>query len=272
MSIEQVCDFWNRRPCNIKHSSKPIGTREYFEEVRQRKYFVEPHIPTFADFAKWKGKRVLEIGCGIGTATFSFAEAGAYVTAIDLSETSLDVARMGAEALGLDICFKQGDAEHLDEILDSEEKFDLVYSFGVIHHSPSPRKIIEQITKFIAPSGELRIMLYSLVSYKAFQFMHEKDSWNMSKMRETIQYWAEAQSGCPVAYVYSFAEVEELLHPWFKIDKIWKDHIFTWDIDEYKQGRFEKDSAWQKVSDEELHRLERELGWHTLVYAHYEES
>jgi hypothetical protein len=59
--------FWNARPCNW-HSPKPVGTREYFDEVEQRKHFVEPHIPEFAQFDYWAGKRVLEVGCGIGTA------------------------------------------------------------------------------------------------------------------------------------------------------------------------------------------------------------
>jgi len=58
--ISSVRDYWNERPCNIKHSQSEIGTRIYFDEVEKRKYFVEPHIPDFADFKKWKGKKVLE--------------------------------------------------------------------------------------------------------------------------------------------------------------------------------------------------------------------
>ncbi|MCS6894612.1 MAG: class I SAM-dependent methyltransferase, partial [Bacteroidia bacterium] len=62
--IDNVQKYWDNRPCNIRHSPKPVGTREYFDEVEKRKYFVEPHIPRFAEFPRWKGKKVLEIGCG----------------------------------------------------------------------------------------------------------------------------------------------------------------------------------------------------------------
>src|ERR1700747_3084868 len=94
--IEAVEAYWNARPCNIRHSPKPVGTREYFDEVEARKYFVEHHIPAFADFERWRGKKVLEIGCGIGTDTINFARHGAQVTAVDLTEKSLEVARQRA--------------------------------------------------------------------------------------------------------------------------------------------------------------------------------
>jgi 2-polyprenyl-3-methyl-5-hydroxy-6-metoxy-1,4-benzoquinol methylase len=74
--ITKVSDYWNSRPCNIAHSPQPVGSREYFDEVEIRKYVVEPHIPSFAEFERWRGKKVLEIGCGIGTDTINFARCG----------------------------------------------------------------------------------------------------------------------------------------------------------------------------------------------------
>ena len=91
-NIAQVHDYWNVRPCNIRHSPQPDGSREYFDKVEALKYLVEPHIPGFAEFPRWAGKRVLEMYCGIGTDTINFARAGARVTAVDLSEKSLELA------------------------------------------------------------------------------------------------------------------------------------------------------------------------------------
>src|SRR5881628_1594338 len=142
--LGKVQEYWNSRPCNIQHSPKEVGTREYFDEVEARKYFVEPHIPRFAEFERWKGKSVLEIGCGIGTDTINFARHGAAVTAVDLSTASIDVARQRAEVFGLSdrIQFVQGNSEELDRLVEAG-KFDLVYSFGVIHHTPHPDRVID---------------------------------------------------------------------------------------------------------------------------------
>src|SRR5215470_9466740 len=122
VEISRVQEYWNARPCNIRHSAAPIGTQQYFDEVEARKYFVEPHIPLFAEFERWRGKKVLEIGCGIGTDTMSFARAGAQVSAVDLSEKSMELARKRAAMFGLEdqIKFYPGNAEQLSTFVPVE--------------------------------------------------------------------------------------------------------------------------------------------------------
>jgi ubiquinone/menaquinone biosynthesis C-methylase UbiE len=265
--IETVQEYWDRRPCNIRHSPAPIGTREYFDQVEQRKYFVEPHIPAFADFPRWKGQRVLEIGCGIGTDTINFARAGARVTAVDLSGESLKLAQTRAGVFGLQdrITFYQGNSEQLSRFVPVEP-YDLVYSFGVIHHTPHPDRVVTEIKKYLPPAGELRLMLYSKVSYKLFWVMHEEGAWDMGRMDELIAKNSEAQTGCPVTYTYTFDEVRRLLDG-FEILDIHKAHIFTWEVEAYRRYEYKKDAVWAGVGDERFRELEKELGWHTLVQA-----
>ena len=93
-TIGRVAGYWNSRPCNIRHSPLPVGTREYFDQVEARKYFVEPHIPAFACFDEWKGKRVLEIGCGIGRMALPLTQ---YLDGPMASYTGFDVVAEGID-------------------------------------------------------------------------------------------------------------------------------------------------------------------------------
>ena len=98
-TIEEVKKFWNNRPCNIRHSSKEVGTKEYFLEVERKKFKAEPHILEFTEFTKWDGKKVLEIGCGLATAGINFALSGSDYTGVELSEESLSLAKNGLKYL-----------------------------------------------------------------------------------------------------------------------------------------------------------------------------
>src|ERR1043166_3397329 len=267
VSIDSVREFWNANPCNVGHSPQPVGTREYFDDVERRKYSVEPHIPVFAEFEKWKGKRVLEIGCGIGTTTMSFARAGASVTAIDLSSESIALTKRRSELYGVEdrVRLFVGNGEQLSSIVPVEP-YDLVWSFGVIHHSPHPEHIVREIRKYMTPQSEFRLMVYSRVSYKLFWIMREEGVWDMSRIDELIARNSEAQTGCPVTYSYTYESVRELFEGYRVLDAS-KAHIFTWDIPAYRQYQYKKDAAWANVSDEQLAALEKELGWHMLVKA-----
>ena len=267
--IDQVRDYWNRRPCNIRHSTRPPGSREYFDEVEQRKYFVEPHIPRFAEFARWRDKRVLEIGCGIGTDTMNFARNAASVTAVDLSEKSLEMARKRAEVFGLTgrIRFFHGSAEQLDEIMP-QETFDLIYSFGVIHHTPHPDRLLEQVRKYVRPGSTAKIMVYHRHSWKVFWILMTYGKGRFWRLPEIVARHSEAETGCPVTYTYTKRELRELLERHsFKVKQMQVEHIFPYRIRDYVQYRYVKEWYFRWMPEPLFHALERRLGWHLCVTA-----
>ncbi len=261
--IDQVRAYWNRRPCNIRHSTNPVGTREYFDEVEARKYFVEPHIPKFAEFERWRGKKVLEIGCGIGTDSINFARAGAEVTVVDLSEESLELCQKRFEVFGLKARFYGGDAEHLSELVPVEQ-YDLVYSFGVIH--PHPERVLEQIKLYCKPGTELRVMVYSKWSWKVLWIILTYGKGAIWRSDELVRTYSEAQDGSPVTYSYSFDGARRLMRDYDVVD-IRKDHIFPYQIDKYVKYEYQWVWYFRWLPTAWFSWLERRLGWHTLITA-----
>jgi len=272
VSVEQVREYWNSRPCNIRHSPQPVGSKEYFDEVEARKYLVEPHIPVFAEFPRWEGKKVLEIGCGIGTDTINFARHGATVTVAELSETSMEVAEQRAQVFGFDdrITFHNGNAEELSTFVPVEPH-DLVYSFGVIHHSPHPERILAEATKYLGPGGTLNVMVYNRRSWKVLWMLLRHGKGRFWRLKQLIAEHSEAQFGSPVTYAYTRSELRDLLERnGFRVTDVFVDHIFPWRIRDYVEYRYVKVWYFRWLPQRLFRRLERALGWHLCATAIYQ--
>jgi len=272
VSVERVRDYWNRRPCNIRHSEAPVGSKEYFDEVEARKYYVEPHIPAFADFRRWSGKKVFEIGCGIGTDTINFARNGAEVTVAELSDESLRVAEQRAEVFDVAdrVRFFNGNAEELTSFIPVEEH-DLVYSFGVIHHSPHPERILEQATSYLRTGGTLKVMVYNRRSWKVLWMVLKYGRGNLRKTRKLIAEHSEAQFGSPVTYAYTRAELTAMLaRHGFRVTEMFVDHIFPWRIKDYVKYRYVRVWYFRWIPSPLFRRFEHVLGWHLCATATYE--
>jgi 2-polyprenyl-3-methyl-5-hydroxy-6-metoxy-1,4-benzoquinol methylase len=262
--IEDVKNYWNRRPCNIRHSDKEKGTVEFFDEVQKRKYMVESHIPKFAEFDKWKGKKVLEIGCGIGTDSINFAREGADLTCLELSEESLNICKQRFKVYGLKAKFILCDAEQIEKYIGENEKFDLIYSFGVIHHTPNPQKVIDSLAKYCHKETEIRIMVYSLFSYKTIEAWLKYGYKFRFNFRKSIQYFAEAQLDCPVAYTYSKNDLHKIFKN-YDILETKKDHIFPFIIKDYIKKIHRKRLIFRIMPNSMFSWLESKLGWHWLI-------
>ncbi len=269
VNIEKVREFWDRRPCNLRHSPQPLGTREYFDEVEARKYFVERHIPGFAQFERWRGKKVLEIGCGIGTDTVNFARHGAQVTAVELSAKSLDIAARRMEVYGLQerAKFVLGSAEELTNFLP-EEPYDLIYSFGVIHHTPQPARVLQQMRRYAAPGTTVKIMVYHRHASKVLGIILREGQGRFWRASELVARYSEAQTGCPITYTYSKREARALLQEnGFHVVDMFVEHIFPYRVADYVQYRYVKAWPWSWTPEALLRRLERHLGWHLCLTA-----
>lgn len=249
---EKIIEYWNRQPCNIKHGTSPVGTPEFYAEVSERRFRVEPHIREFAGFHLWQGKRVLEVGCGIGSDAEEFAKHGADYVGVDISNASLDVAKQRFDVLELDGEFHNRSAG--DDISDLG-KFDLVYSYGVIHHFPDIDKTIDNISKVLNPGGEFRFMVYA------------KNSWKYAMIQKGLDQF-EAQSGCPYANAFTHNDIKNLLSSdkW-TLERLRQSHCFMYNVEEYKKGNYVFEPWFEAMPDDVRDAVREYLGWHLLVKA-----
>lgn len=159
---ERVRAFWQANPCGIKFADAAPGTRRFYELVEAHRYTTEWHIPLAADFGAARGLKVLEIGCGVGTDGAQFAKAGADYTGVDLTDAAVELARTRFELFDLPGRFQTADAENLEF---ADASFDLVYSHGVLHHTPDTAKAIREVYRVLRPGGRAMVMLYHRDSY-----------------------------------------------------------------------------------------------------------
>lgn len=196
---ERVRAFWQANPCGVKFADAPPGSRRFYELVEAHRYTKEWHIPIAADFASARGLKVLEIGCGLGTDGAQFAEAGADYTGVDLTDAAVDLARKRFELFNLPGKFQTADAENLEF---ADESFDLVYSHGVLHHTPETAKAILEIHRVLRPGGLAVVMLYHRGSYNYRV--------NISILRRAGAHLLKSESGIRLAHKITGEPLESL--------------------------------------------------------------
>ena len=153
----RVHDYWNAAACGedlYLLNSEELG---FLAQAEARNALEGKRICQLARFNECQGLKVLEIGVGLGADHQQFVEAGADLFGVDLTKRAVDYTKKRFQILGLDYQLKVGDAENLDF---SDEAFDVVYSWGVLHHTPDTGKAISEVYRVLKPGGDARIMIY----------------------------------------------------------------------------------------------------------------
>jgi SAM-dependent methyltransferase len=157
-----VRDYWNRHIHDLEITRHPVGSPGFFADLDQYHFEKLHHLLRLVDFDGYRGKRVLEVGCGAGTDLVRFARSGAIVTGVDLSPSAIALARDNFSQQQLQADLREADGERLPFADDS---FDLVYAHGVIQYAASDRAVVDECRRVLKPGGEAIFQVYNRVSW-----------------------------------------------------------------------------------------------------------
>ena len=247
---QQIRDYWEAEPCGSADSLSPVGTHEFFRNTELTRATRDPFMRDTVGFGNWRGKSVLEVGCGMGMDLVQFARAGAHVSAVDLTEAGVAITtcRLRAEALPGKVIV--ADAEALP--FHSNE-YDFVYSWGVIHATPDTLSAAREMVRVCKPGGRVLAMVYnrySLVSLQAWLVYGLRRGRMLASPNKLIAEHVES----PGMKVYSRAECARLF-PTLQ-DLSVQTIVTSWDL---RIGRRRFLPSWLRRA------VPSRLGWFMII-------
>ena len=286
-NIADVRSFWNANPCQSRLSQE-AERRRYFQEISRKRFQGrEWHVPIVAKFDSFRGKDVLEVGCGVGTDGIEFARNGANYVGVDLTSNSIELTRERFLTFGVPGRFEVANAEEGLPLPDAS--VDHVYSFGVIHHSPAPEKIVGEIYRVLRNGASFTVMLYNRSSinyYVEIMFLRRLfkwcllpkfmprliaaatgfDRWKLEAHRDrllknkklTKDEWISMNTdgpSCPLARVYDHEEAAALFGAFENVrQEVWEFNVDHWSF------------IGKAIPDSVAKWIGRHWGWHRIIY------
>jgi ubiquinone/menaquinone biosynthesis C-methylase UbiE len=256
-------DQWGQDPCGAVHGEQhEFGTREFFDSVERHRYTeYAPWMPSVMGFKQFPRKRLLEVGCGMSSDLLQFARGGALCTGVDLTPRSIEISRHRFSLYGERGDFVLSDGEHLPF---ADESFDVVYSNGVLHHTPDTAGAIREVHRVLRPGGTAKVMLYYRDSLNYWGEMIARrgilggEFLRGRSPQEIMSRWAEysEHGGRPLVKVYSRKQARKLFQMFSNV-KLEIEQMTRPDL------RF----LSRVVSDKLFERLSRSVGWNVIITA-----
>jgi len=258
----EAIEQWTKDPCGFSGAQGvEVGTKAFYERVDANRYDdYGPWMKSTLEFTRFAGKRLLEVGFGMGTDLFQFASSGALVSGVDLSPAHLQIASQRFSLYGIPADLRLADAENLPF---EDGTFDVAYTFGVIHHTPNTQKAVEEIHRVLKPGGRAIIGVYH--KYSAFflsavllesyllRLGFLRESYRRTLSRIEVRQHSDA---CPLVKVYSRRSLRRVLRR-FSAVQIECAHL----------GRSHFGTLGRLVPDGIVRWLERRqrMGWYLIA-------
>ena len=264
IDLKQVQDYWETRSPGLKHSGQPAGSRAFFDDVERERYgdpFKYQYLPRAAEFDRHAGEKVLEVGVGLGTDVLQFARAGSAAYGIDLAARPVELTARRFQLERLEGRFGRASFTHIPFLDDS---FDLVYCFGVLHHSEGTQQGIDEIIRVLRPGGRLIAMLYhkgfKYYVRKLFFYGVLKGELLRSTPREVVSRHSEDFGDAPLTKAFSRREARTMLQT---LDNLTLD---CYRLDDYLTLRGRRLSPTRLMLPGFAYRVVEDLlGWNLIV-------
>jgi ubiquinone/menaquinone biosynthesis C-methylase UbiE len=202
-TLDEVREYWDRYTNDVEIVDQPIGSDAFFDDLERYRYEKIDYLRSYVDFPRYRGKKVLEIGCGPGVDSLQFARAGVQLTAVDLSPNAVEMAKMNLAREGHTADIRVGNAEQLEF---ADGTFDVVYSVGVLHHTVDTQRSIDEVYRVLKPGGEAVLLLYNRRSWMVL----------LSKLTGTPIEHAEQEA--PIVRSYTTRECRRMLSRFRELD------------------------------------------------------
>lgn len=195
--IDEIQTYWNHRIHDLEMTDEPVGSKPFFDDLEEYRFDKLHYLPQLVDFGSFRGQRLIEVGCGIGTDLVRFAKGGARVTGVDLAQTAIDLARKNFELHDVTADeLRVGNGESLPY---PDGSFDVAYAHGVIQYTANAAQLVRECHRVLKPGGTGIFMVYNRVSW-------------LNALSKVMKVALEHEDA-PVLKKYSIGEFRELLAP-----------------------------------------------------------